>query len=57
MSVAYCGDCPDHEACHQGAPCELVKRVSALDLLGVAPDWTGPLTTEEYIDEQRAPRG
>lgn len=28
-------------------------RVSARDLLGIAPDWTGPLSTEEYVAEQR----
>lgn len=28
-SSPWCRDCPDHEACSQGAPCELVKRVAA----------------------------
>lgn len=24
----FCEDCPDREACSQGAPCELVKSVN-----------------------------
>ena len=26
----YCDDCPDHEACYTGWPCEEVKRVDAM---------------------------
>lgn len=24
MSAPFCPDCPDHEACSQGAPCDVV---------------------------------
>jgi hypothetical protein len=27
MSQPFCGDCPDHEGCMTGYPCEVVKRV------------------------------
>lgn len=26
----FCDDCPDHEACSLGLPCELVKEVNEL---------------------------
>lgn len=29
VSTPFCEDCPDHEACSQGAPCDLVKQVHA----------------------------
>lgn len=29
VSTPFCADCPDHEACGQGAPCEVVKDWAA----------------------------
>jgi len=29
------------------------EAVSVSDLLGIAPDWTGGLTVDEYMNEQR----
>ena len=29
------------------------KPVTVWDLLGAAPDWTGGLSVDEYMDEQR----
>jgi hypothetical protein len=28
MGDGFCKDCPDHEACATGYPCEVVKRVN-----------------------------
>lgn len=40
----FCKDCPDHEACSQGAPCAYVKQTAAdirwsRKLLTVRPSW------------------
>lgn len=41
--------CPVHIPAGQVEP-----AVSAWDLLGIAPDFTGGLTVDEYMDEQRS---
>ena len=47
----WCGDC-EWWSCERGDDC--ADPVKALDLLGIAPDFTGGLTVEEYMDEQRS---
>ena len=46
----WCGDC-EGWSCERGDDC--ADAVTARDLLGAAPDFTGGLSVDEYMDEQR----
>ena len=61
---AYCIDCHVRAVHERGLGTPLVirhkpdcpnadHRPSTDELLGIAPDWTGDLTTDEYIARQR----
>lgn len=49
-SMLVCFDC---NGAVMLCPHDLPSVPSVDDLAGIAPDWTGDLTTEEYLDRQR----
>lgn len=55
----YCVDCPDPEACHQGAPCDLVRMTASKIRRTqhfIIDEWKGLPTSTPETDEERLDR-